>query len=49
MRLYRAHDPKLVYGGSDLVGDLLRLYDAKAAQCNVTYTRSDGSVVTLRL
>ena len=47
VEMYRRGDRKLVYKGKDLVGDLLRLYDAKTAACKVSYTRTDGSRVTL--
>jgi hypothetical protein len=47
VRLYRAHDPRLVYRGRDLVADLLTAYDRRAAQCTITYTRSDGSPFTI--
>ncbi len=46
MTMYRQHDPRLVYTGHDLVGDLLRLYAARTAACTITYTRSDGSRVS---
>ncbi|MGN6514558.1 MAG: hypothetical protein ACTHLR_01815 [Rhizomicrobium sp.] len=45
--MYRAHDPKLVYAGHNLVADLIATYDAEAAKCSITYTRTDGSQVTL--
>ena len=44
---YRARDPRIVYKGSDLVGDLIAAYDNRAAACKLSYTRSDGSLVTL--
>ena len=47
VRLYRGHDPKLVYKGKNLIGDLIAIYDRKVAQCTITYTRSDGSPVTI--
>jgi hypothetical protein len=47
VRMYRARDPKLVYKGSDLIADLIALYDRKAASCSIAYTRTDGSKVTL--
>ena len=47
MRMYQARDPKLAYKGSDLATDLLATYDRKAAQCTVTYARSDGSNYTI--
>lgn len=47
VELYRAHDPRLVYKGNDLVGDLIAAYDNRAAACKLSYTRSDGSQVFL--
>jgi hypothetical protein len=47
MTMYRAKDPKLAYRGNDLATDLLATYDRRAAQCTITYTRSDGSPYTL--
>ena len=47
MRMYQAKDPKLAYRGSDLATDLIATYDRKAAQCSITYTRSDGSPFTI--
>ncbi len=44
--MHRHGDPKIVYKGDDLVGDLLRLYAAKTAACTITYRRSDGSPVS---
>mgnify|MGYP001554505182 CR=1 FL=1 len=45
--MYRNHDAKLVYKGSDLVGDLLAIYDRQIALCHLSYTRSDGSQIAL--
>jgi len=45
--LHAKRDKKIVYTGSDLVGDLLRVYDVETAKCNVGYTRSDGSRIGL--
>jgi hypothetical protein len=47
VRMYQAKDPKLAYKGSDLATDLRATYDRKAAQCSITYTRSDGSPFTI--
>src|SRR3569832_780477 len=47
VRLYRGHDPMLVYKGKNLIGDLIAIYDRKVAQCTITYTRSDGSPSTI--
>jgi hypothetical protein len=44
---YRAHDPRVVYRGNDLVGDLIAAYDNRAAACKISYVRSDGSSVFL--
>ena len=46
VRLYVAGDQRLVYRGSNLAADLLRVYDQAAAACRITYTRSDGSQVS---
>ncbi len=43
MDMYEAHDPKLTYRGINLAADMLAIYDRRAAQCTITYTRSDGS------
>ena len=45
--LWRAGDPRLVYRGSDLAGDMLAVHDGAAAQCSLSYARSDGSRVML--
>lgn len=45
--LYRKGDPKLVYKGSDLVGDLIATYDREASACKLTYSRTDGSQIAL--
>jgi hypothetical protein len=44
--LWQAHDPRLVYGGHDLVGDMLAAHDRAASACRISYLRSDGSKVT---
>lgn len=43
----RRHDPRLVYGGQDLAGDMLQAYDAAAAPCGIGYRTSGGAVVRL--
>ena len=45
--MYADHDTALVYQGNDLVGDLLKTYDRTAGTCSVSYTRTDGSQVTM--
>ena len=47
MRMYQQHDPKLAYRGKDLATDMLATYDRRAAQCAITYARSNGSAFTL--
>ncbi len=47
VEMYRAGDPRLVYKGYDLVGDLIAAYDQQAAACKLTYPRSDGSQISL--
>jgi hypothetical protein len=49
VNMNRAGDSRLIYAGADadLVADLLSTYDAEAAKCRISYTRSDGSIVTL--
>ncbi|HEY0266021.1 MAG TPA: hypothetical protein VGC16_04670 [Rhizomicrobium sp.] len=43
LTLWRARDPRLVYIGSDLAGDMLAVYDHAASACSLSYVRSDGS------
>jgi hypothetical protein len=45
--LHAMGDAKVVYSGSDLIGDLLAAYDEEAAACTVSYTKSDGMAVSL--
>jgi hypothetical protein len=45
--LWRARDPRLVYAGSDLVGDMRRVHAQAAAACSIGYVRSDGAKVSL--
>ncbi len=47
VEFYKTHDVRLAYKGNDLVDDLIAAYDNRAAACKLTYTRSDGSPVTL--
>jgi hypothetical protein len=43
----RGGDPHLAYLGTDMVGDMLAVYQRDTAACTVRYTRSDASIVTL--
>jgi hypothetical protein len=47
VRMYEAGDTKLVYKGNDLVSDLITTYDREAAACRITYSRTDGSMVSI--
>src|SRR5262249_51229793 len=38
---------EVTYAGADLKHDLREVYEGEAAACNVTYTRSNGALVTL--
>lgn len=39
-------DKKLSYHGKNLAADMLAAYDAHAAQCRITYSRTNGTPVT---
>jgi len=45
VELYRAHDSKIVYKGTDLPADMLAAYDNRAGACKLSYTKSDGTQV----
>ena len=47
VRMARAKDPRLTYKGSDLIADLIALYDQRTATCQITYTLSDGATETI--
>jgi formylglycine-generating enzyme required for sulfatase activity len=47
INMYRTGNHHLVYDGDDLVGDLLAVYDRETAKCYVSYTRTDGSNISL--
>jgi hypothetical protein len=44
---WKARDPRIVYDGIDLKGDLERMYDDEAEACRVTYVNSAGKNVTM--
>ena len=46
VKMYQTGDSKLVYKGQNLVADLIATYDREAAQCQISYKRTDGSQVT---
>lgn len=41
------HDKKISYKGKNVAADMLAVYDAHAGQCRITYTRTDGSKITI--
>lgn len=45
--LYQKRDPKVIYSGTDLVGDMLRAYDEASADCQMSYSKSDGQTQSL--
>ena len=47
VHMYETNDPKLIYKGHDLVGELIWAYDHDTAACSLTYARSNNSPVTL--
>jgi hypothetical protein len=47
LNLWRNKDPSLQYRGGNLAADMLAAHDGQAAQCRVSYQRSDGSRVTM--
>jgi hypothetical protein len=44
---WKARDPRIVYDGIDLKGDLERMYDDEAAACRLAYRNTAGKDVTL--
>ncbi len=48
VEMYKKGDTThLLYSGSDLVDDLIAVYDREAAKCSLTYTRTNGAAVAL--
>lgn len=41
-KLYQARDPKVIYDGNDIVGDMLNAYDRASNDCQLSYKKSDG-------
>lgn len=41
--LHKSGSSKVIYSGSDLVGDMLKAYDEAGASCNLSYTKSNGA------
>jgi hypothetical protein len=47
--MYLQHDPRLVYSGSDIKGDMLRGYQDVVAKCSIQYKRSNSQIQSLNL
>ena len=47
LTLWRTRDPRLVYAGGDLAGDMARVHARAAQACSIGYVRSDGTRVSL--
>ena len=47
LALWRTRDPRLVYAGGDLAGDMARVHARAAMACSIGYVRSDGTWVSL--
>jgi len=47
LKLWTNRDPRIVYDGVDLKGDLEKVYKEETADCSVTYLSSDKKPVTL--
>lgn len=46
---YNQHDPRLVYNGANIKGDMLNSYQQVSANCAVIYTKTNGQKVNLNL
>lgn len=46
VQMYARRDPRLLYEGDDLIGDMLKHYDRVTGACLISYARSDGSRVS---
>ncbi len=49
VQLFAARDPRLVYPGANIKGDMLNSYNQVVAQCQIQYTKSNGAVQQLTL
>ncbi len=47
VEMYSSGDPHLVYAGRDLVADLIEAYDREVGRCGVSYTKTNGTSVSL--
>jgi hypothetical protein len=47
--MYLQHDPRLVYGGSDIKGDMLRSYQGVVSGCQIQYKKSNSQIQKLTL
>jgi len=49
LNMYQQHDPRLVYSGSDIKGDMLSSYQQVSNACRVSYKKTNGEYVQLTL
>lgn len=49
LNMYIQHDPRLVYNGTNIKGDMLASYQQVSAQCRVAYKKSNGESVAMNL
>jgi hypothetical protein len=47
--MYQQHDPRLVYNGADIKGDMLKSYMQVSSQCQIVYKKSNAEKVALTL
>jgi hypothetical protein len=46
---YYAKDPQVVFGGTDLISELIATYDERSNACQISYTKSNAEIVNLNL
>lgn len=49
LNLYNARDPRVVYNGTDIKGDMINSYKAVVNACKIQYTKSNGEKMALSL
>ncbi|MBC7466283.1 MAG: hypothetical protein H7256_09845 [Bdellovibrio sp.] len=49
LNLYNARDPRVVYNGTDIKGDMINSYKAVVNACKIQYTKSNGEKLSLSL
>lgn len=49
LNMYNDRDPRLVYNGTDIKGDMLAAYQQVSAQCRISYKKTNGQAMPLTL